>query len=351
MVESSACLTTELLQEVLRSDAFAQVYGAKVRLTPVMDRSQTSQTKERIRRCQAQHKQILDSLKTEYRGGIELLDSVSNSISLTLRQMILKCKSPKGHRLFISVDRNFYSSEINFTFPKKYEAEAHDYMLSIGAYLYREYGEPVLQFFTSDEQARIKNTKFDDDGKPILEIDSMLDTLAEETEEDWMLDPIPDEEAMDLTRPNNTNAAQANGTSAPAAGGDPPTANTKSPDDSNARYQLPDTDSIGTWGSKLQGAAGNDDLNSLANNTQTTSASSNTSVTTESCLSHIEGFMASTQQDMKSMQTMFTSLLQKLDTGPSMGTPQGYSDKDTDSQVASHVASGAPSAQSGDEPV
>ena len=166
-----------------------------------------------------------------------------------------------------------------------------------------------------------------------------------------MLDPIPDEEAMDLTRPNNTNAAQANGTSAPAAGGDPPTANTKSPDDSNARYQLPDTDSIGTWGSKLQGAAGNDDLNSLANNTQTTSASSNTSVTTESRLSQIEGFMASTQQDMKSMQTMFTSLLQKLDSGPPMGTPQGDSDKDAGSQVASHAASGAPSAQSGGAPV
>ena len=57
-------------------------------------------------------------------------------------------------------------------------------MLSIGAYLYKRWGDPVLQFFTMSEQASIWATKWNDEGKTILPIDTMLDTLKDETKED-----------------------------------------------------------------------------------------------------------------------------------------------------------------------
>ena len=118
MVNSSADLCTDLLSEVLKSKAFTSCYRAKVWLTPVVNQNQSLSTKEPICRCQAQHKQILDSIKTEYQGGIELFDSTSEKLGKTLRQLILMETSSEDKRLFVLVDRNMLSSDVNFSFPK-----------------------------------------------------------------------------------------------------------------------------------------------------------------------------------------------------------------------------------------
>lgn len=64
----------------------------------------------------------------------------------TLRQLILMETNEAGKRLFVSMDANLFLSDTNFSFPKIYEEEAHDWMISIGAYLHKYWGNPILQF-------------------------------------------------------------------------------------------------------------------------------------------------------------------------------------------------------------
>ena len=157
MVESSANLATELLQQALKRNKFKSMYGAKVRLAPLMNQNQMSTTKERIRQCQTHHKQVLGSLKTDYRGVIEMLDYISVVLSITLRKIIIQCQSAEVYCLCMSVDRNFYYSETNFTLPNMHKAEARDYMLSIGLHVFKHWKEPILRFLTSEETGT--NTK------------------------------------------------------------------------------------------------------------------------------------------------------------------------------------------------
>lgn len=89
-------MAMELLLEVLKSEELQSRYGAKVQLAPVMDRDQTSQTKECIQSFQVQHKQVLVSLKSEYHRDSELIGSVCEALGKMLHQLILAQKGKNG---------------------------------------------------------------------------------------------------------------------------------------------------------------------------------------------------------------------------------------------------------------
>ena len=118
MVKSSIYVDTEILLEPLKGEGFILCYGENLNLGLVMSHNQSSTTKEKVRPCQVQHKNILDSIKTEYQGGIELLDLVSENIGKTLCQIILLYTNLEEKRVFFSLDRNIYSRETQFSFPK-----------------------------------------------------------------------------------------------------------------------------------------------------------------------------------------------------------------------------------------
>eukprot|EP00957_Ditylum_brightwellii_P146311 11140713-Ditylum_brightwellii.AAC.1 len=48
--------TWQYMRKVLEGPEFESMYGAKVCLCPVITRTQTKETKERIRKCQARHR-------------------------------------------------------------------------------------------------------------------------------------------------------------------------------------------------------------------------------------------------------------------------------------------------------
>ena len=139
--------------------------------------------KKRIRWCHTHHKQVLGILNTEYRGVIEPIESKSEVLGLTICQLILQWKSAYGHHLVVSVDWKLYSLGEKFTFPKMYESEVHDYMLSTRSHLFKKWKRPVLQFFTLDEQLIIHNKKWGNSSNTILAIELMLDTLVDKTKE------------------------------------------------------------------------------------------------------------------------------------------------------------------------
>ena len=62
------------------------------------------------------------------------------------QRLILIDTNKEGERLFISVDLYLYSRDTNFSFPKLYEDEVHDRILTIGPYIYRLWGDPILHF-------------------------------------------------------------------------------------------------------------------------------------------------------------------------------------------------------------
>ena len=70
MVEYLVNMAMEILLEYLKGEDFTSRHGKKVRLNPVMYCNQYSATKERTRFWQAQNKNILYSIKTEYWGWI-----------------------------------------------------------------------------------------------------------------------------------------------------------------------------------------------------------------------------------------------------------------------------------------
>ena len=104
----------------------------------------------------------------------------------------------------------------------------------------------------------IQNTKWDDDGKPILTIESMLDFLANETKEVWIMEPVP-KETEDLAQPDKQKDTKAGHSKFMAAGGTQPQTQ---PSASIARkFTLPYNKWIGTWGLKIQDAEGDYELN------------------------------------------------------------------------------------------
>ena len=108
-------METELLLEYLKGEGIILRYGSKVRLAPVVSNNQLPMTKERNHRCQAQHKQILNRIKKEYRGGIKILDSVLENLRKKFRQLILLETNMEGNFIFVLVDCKFYSSEKYYT--------------------------------------------------------------------------------------------------------------------------------------------------------------------------------------------------------------------------------------------
>ena len=64
MVDSYEDTSTKIVLETLKGYGFTSRYMRNFRLTLIMSRNQSSSTKEKIRLFQAQHKQIMDSIKT-----------------------------------------------------------------------------------------------------------------------------------------------------------------------------------------------------------------------------------------------------------------------------------------------
>eukprot|EP00957_Ditylum_brightwellii_P185292 14109150-Ditylum_brightwellii.AAC.3 len=93
------------LRNVIQGKEFESMYGAKVRLCPVISCSQTEETKERIWKCQACHRITMHNITSNTKLGIEVfrLDTRSKQISLTLRQMIMEQRGKNGKRLFVSI--------------------------------------------------------------------------------------------------------------------------------------------------------------------------------------------------------------------------------------------------------
>ena len=55
-------------------------------------------------------------------------------------------------RILVSVISNTLNENMNFTLPTKYYEKAHNIMVKIYPYLYRDHGQYFLQFFSTKYQ-------------------------------------------------------------------------------------------------------------------------------------------------------------------------------------------------------
>ena len=75
---------------------------------------------EKIIRFQKQHSHTLAIIYTNYREGINILDLTWKNSVMMLRKMIMaKLSKDWSKHLFVSLDRNTYKKNNNFTLPKK----------------------------------------------------------------------------------------------------------------------------------------------------------------------------------------------------------------------------------------
>lgn len=148
----------------------------------------------------------------------------------------------------------------------------------------------------------------------------MLDTMVEETAEDWMIDPLPEEETVNLTRLEAQVIAKSSKLADGAQGSKPAAGDQAQPPGSLApNFHLPGTDSIGSWGSKLHTIAGNNDLNSLTGKTTLTSSSSTIA---ETRMLQMESFIQTQHKDMNNMKSMFNSLMENIGSKSTAGKPR-----------------------------
>eukprot|EP00957_Ditylum_brightwellii_P170339 12965713-Ditylum_brightwellii.AAC.1 len=126
-------IASRYMQKVLEGPEFESMYGAKLRLCPVITCNQTKETKEMIRKCQARHRITIYNLTNSTKLGIEVfgLDSRSKSMGLTLCQMMMEQKGNERKRLYVLVGRSVHKNKVIFTYPKLYETEAHTRMAAI----------------------------------------------------------------------------------------------------------------------------------------------------------------------------------------------------------------------------
>ena len=81
----------------------------------MVNSTDTTKTKERIKRYQVQHKTTIASLESEFKEYIEMLDSTAEEVCITFSKMVLTQTNSKVKRILVSVDHNDYNKNTSFT--------------------------------------------------------------------------------------------------------------------------------------------------------------------------------------------------------------------------------------------
>ena len=175
-VGAHAKITNRLIKHILSTPEFQHRYVCDVRLVPSYDRNSSPYIQDKIRRCIVQHGQFCKCVISNTCDGIEFLDQTNKPLKKTLRQLILGI--PDSH--FINIDLNWSASSFAILYPKKYEDMARDKIANLGAYLFKTYGDDVLQSLPADTQEFINEVTWDDTtGRPLSKLDRELDDILE----------------------------------------------------------------------------------------------------------------------------------------------------------------------------
>ena len=105
--------------------------------------------------------------------GIDHLDQKNPKLSKTLHELIVGL--PDSH--FINIDLNWKREALHILYPKKYEDKCRDLIANLGPYLHKHYGDDLLPSLPADTQELISKTKWDDQGRPISQLDQELDDI------------------------------------------------------------------------------------------------------------------------------------------------------------------------------
>ena len=164
------------LKTILVGDDFASRYRCGVRLVPLFDRRSSPYTQDKIRKCIMQHHLWCQCVMSMPIEGIEFLDQPNRQLKgCTLRQLILAL--PDSH--FISIDINWSRTHYCVLFPKKYEHQAQCRVAHLAAYLHKEHGDKILSSLSATQQKMVKETEWDEDGRPISKVEQELDDILD----------------------------------------------------------------------------------------------------------------------------------------------------------------------------
>ena len=154
------------LKEILASQEFKDIYGAPVWLVPPYDRFQTVHYNEKIKKLIPQHGQMMQSVEQVTLSGVSTVDDEKKikGENWSLRQLIMSCKEENNDQIFLSVDEGYFKNNgMVIRYKCHYEKQAKLFAHNVGAYLKKEYGTTILEWFDADEQMKINDTQWIDD--------------------------------------------------------------------------------------------------------------------------------------------------------------------------------------------
>ena len=241
---ANKALSGKLIKQILGSKTFHARYNCDVRLVPEFDRNAGPYIQDKVRRCITQHGQFCKCVLSSSCDGIDHLDQNNSSLKKTLRQLILEL--PDSH--FINIDLNWTRSAFAILYPKKYEQAAKEKISNLGAYLHKEYGDPILQSLPVKTQQIISEVTWDPEtGRPLSKLDRELDDILQNGESLEYVDILllTNETERPATAPSDTFVPQLDTTSVSTFG----TLSPSRPQKSSATISpptSPDTDNATT---------------------------------------------------------------------------------------------------------
>ena len=182
MVASQARDVARAFKEILKGPEFRSIYGESVRLVPLYDREQFLDYNSKIRRLMVQHGQGIKCMTKGTNYEITYLDEEESSTHLTLRQMIIGLRSRDDQQLFFTVDESWNRQGYSLYWATAREEEGRLMQVHLGAALVRQYGEAAKKFLPIEEQTRISETIWTEEGIPQARVDVELNAVLEEVE-------------------------------------------------------------------------------------------------------------------------------------------------------------------------
>ena len=226
VVASQEYDVTRKIKEILKERLFKSMYGQSVRLVPLYDREQSLEFNSKVRRLMVQHGQGIQCMAKGTNYEISYLDEVEKTTELTLRQMIIGLRSRDDEQLFFTVDESWNRQGFSLYWAVSREEEARLMQVHLGAALVRQYGNAAKKFFSVEEQRRIDETTWTEEGIPQAAVDVELDEVLEEVEGiEWINMEAVEALNEEATLPTGGKVAQS--------------------------HEVLDTDSISTFGSRL----------------------------------------------------------------------------------------------------
>ena len=191
--KDTAELTYRALSNFFGSHPRKLILFRKLRMVPVLLKSYTTRTKDKIRKLIALQKSYTSRLDSALCYDFNNIDIVRDEIGKSMRQIVMGLRTLDGtdQLIFTSIDYDEFSECHKLTFPKALTSHAFDYMAQLPAFLRWAYdSDNVFKMFTDAAIEKAMEAPWSEEEMCTVSKQEMdMDVFAEDMRDhEWMAD-------------------------------------------------------------------------------------------------------------------------------------------------------------------